>query len=465
MDGFKRRLAASLQLRLSLWLSLAILGTALIAGAFSFLAAFREAYEFQDEVLRQVAALLDERHMNVATEQDVNAGADRDRESRVFVQRLGRGSPDGHTDGATLNLPVSLQEGFQTVDAGRESFRVFVKTLHSGERVAFAQQTEVRDEIARHSAFGTLMPFVLLVPLLLLMVADLIRKIFKPIALLSASIDQRNEQELHPLDTTSLPSEIRPFVVAINRLLGRVSQSMQAQQRFVADAAHELRSPLTALSLQAERLAGAEMPDAARERLDALRQGIERGRILLEQLLALARAQSAEGKVAGAVSVHQVFRRVLEDLMPLAEAKHMNVGVASESDVPVPANEADLIMLVSNLLDNAIRYTPEGGRIDLSVHVTDSGTVVQVTDTGPGIPPAERSRVFDPFYRIMDGRSIGSGLGLSIVDTIATRSGANVTLSYSDEHAQSGLCVCVLFPCADAVAMPEPCPSPRINGG
>jgi two-component system OmpR family sensor kinase len=178
---------------------------------------------------------------------------------------------------------------------------VLVKTLPSGGRVAFAQQTEVRDEIARDSALRTLMPFLILLPILLLLVADLVRKIFKPVAALSREIDQRSEQDLYPLVAAPLPLEIRPFVVAINRLLGRVSQSMEAQRRFIADAAHELRSPLTALSLQAERLAGAEMSDQARERLGTLRQGIERGRSLLDQLLALARAQSSNEDTATSV--------------------------------------------------------------------------------------------------------------------------------------------------------------------
>ena len=148
-----------------------------------------------------------------------------------------------------------------------------------------AQETGVRDEIARDSALRTLMPFLILVPVLLLIVANLVRKMFRPIAALSAEIDQRAEQELHPVEEGHLPAEVRPFVVAINRLLARVNQSMETQRRFVADAAHELRSPFTALSLQAERLAEADMSNLARGRLMTLRRGIERGRSLLDQLL------------------------------------------------------------------------------------------------------------------------------------------------------------------------------------
>jgi two-component system OmpR family sensor kinase len=463
MDGFKARLSDSLQLRLSCRLSLAILGIAVIAGIFCFVAAFREAHEFQDEMLRQVATLFDEHGMSASTVGDSDAAADRDRESRVFVQRLDH-EPASGTDDVKLALPRTLQEGMQTVDIGQGSFRVYVKTLQSGERMAFAQHTEVRDEIARHSAIATLLPFLLLVPLLVLTTAGFIRKMLKPIALLSAGIDRRCQQQLHPLDTQSLPSEIRPFVVAINRLLMRVSQSMQAQQRFIADAAHELRSPLAALSLQAERLANADMSPTARERLVILCQGIERGRALLEQLLSLARVQSPESEVARMVSVHRVFRRALEDLMPLAEAKRLNIGVTSEADVPVQVGEADLITLVKNLVDNAIRYAPVGGQIDLAVHAASAGVVIEIADTGPGIPASEWPRVFDPFYRVAGSSGTGSGLGLSIVATIAARARADVTLAYADEQAQAGLRVQVIFPWKSTIVTADTSSKQARNG-
>jgi two-component system OmpR family sensor kinase len=288
-----------------------------------------------------------------------------------------------------------------------------------------------------------LLPFLILFPVLLLVVGDLVRKLFRPIAALSADIDRRDEQALHPIDERHLPTEIRPFVVAINRLLARVAQSMENQRRFVADAAHELRSPMTALSLQAERLAATEMPGPARERLLPLSRGIERGRKLIDQLLTLATAQASSDRPQTAVSVHEVFRRVLEDLLPLAERKHIDIGVESIEDVHVTINEMDLLILVKNLVDNAIRYTPHGGRIDLSVELAQETAILQVKDSGPGISAEEQSRVFDPFYRCLGTDEAGSGLGLSIVKAIADRTGVQVRLSYSDEMKKSGLCVSV----------------------
>jgi two-component system OmpR family sensor kinase len=240
-----------------------------------------------------------------------------------------------------------------------------------------------------------------------------------------------------------LPTEIRPFVVAINRLLARVAQSMETQRRFIADAAHELRSPMTALSLQAERLKASPMPTQAVERLLPLSSGIERSRQLIDQLLALAAAQSTAERSQTTVSVLEVYRRVLEDLLPLAERKNIDIGVESSEDVQLVINEMDLLILVKNLADNAIRYTPCGGRVDLSVERVQDTVILQVKDCGPGIASDEQMRVFDPFYRTVGTEEAGSGLGLSIVKAIAERTGARVHLSFSDETTRRGLCVTI----------------------
>lgn len=443
----------SLRFRLSLWLSLAILAVALAAGVFSFVSAYREAHELQDDVLRQVARLFDGRHLPLAHSGDSGRLANSDEESRVIVQYLSAPAAAGAAkervkNGANpvLALPASLPDGLQTFSIADERYRLLVKTLTSGERIAVAQETSFRDEIARDSAIRTVMPLLILVPILLLVAADLIRRMLGPITTLAAEIDRRGEQDLHPFDAEPVPAELRPFVVAINRLLGRVGQAMNAQKRFIADAAHELRSPMTALSLQAERLADAEMSDNAHQRLSTLRKGIERGRALLDQLLSLARAQSAAAAPRHEVPVRQVFRNVLESLMPLADAKGIDIGVDSELDAKVLVDEADLFAIVKNLVDNAIRYTPRGGKIDLTVQAAGQRVILQVSDSGPGIAPEERHRVFDPFHRIPGNDEIGSGLGLSIVRTIADRIGAEIVLDYADGRNRTGLCVRVAIP-------------------
>lgn len=464
MDGFKKRLNESIQLKLSWSLSLAIVVMAVLAGVFSFVAAFNEAHELQDDTLEHVAKLFDRQTLARADPVDSsNAGSVQDKpdDSRVIVQHLAGGAQAaGATDAsAPLALPATLSDGLHTLQVNGQTLRVLVKTTARAERIAVAQETEVRDEIARDSALRTLLPLLVLVPVLLLVVADLVRKMFRPIATLSTEIDQRDEQELHPVEEEHLPVEVRPFIVAINRLLARVAQSMDAQRRFVADAAHELRSPLTAMSLQAERLADAPMSALASERLATLRRGMARGQNLLNQLLALAQAQGAPATATGPISasVQRVYRSALEDLMPLAEARRIDIGVEDlgdfqeAQDVQVQASAFELTTVIKNLVDNAIRYTPEGGRVDLGVRIEQGRAVLRIQDTGPGIAVAERARVFDPFYRTLGSGQSGSGLGLCIVQAIAQRLGAQVRLSFANEAAQSGLCVEVLL----ALAQPQ----------
>ena len=435
MDDYKGRLArhinSSLRLRLSLWLALAISCMAVLAGAFAFYSAFQQAHELQDDMLRQVAALASSRQLAAAVADGANTHADND--SKVFVQPLG-----AHAYGE-LTLPSDLPDGLQTVRAGEETYRVMVQDAH-GQRLAVAQETSVRDETARDSALLTLIPFLILVPVLLLVVADLVRKGFKPVLEAAAMLDERAEHDVQPIVNVALPSEVRPFADAINRLLTRVHVTMHEQRRFIADAAHELRTPLTALSLQAERLAATAMPKEAQTRLATLRQGIERSRALLDQLLSLARVQQpAATATAQAVSIRHIYRQVLEDLLPLAEAKQIDIGVLDGNDVHVFSSAIDLTTLVRNLADNAIRYTTPGGRIDLSVCRQGTGAMLAVEDNGPGIAEEERSRVFDPFYRVMGSGQDGSGLGLSIVHAICTRNGATISLSCADPGLARGL--------------------------
>ncbi|WP_321789093.1 HAMP domain-containing sensor histidine kinase [Burkholderia pyrrocinia] len=446
MDGFKKRLSESIGFRLSVALSAAILVVATAAAAFAFSSAFDEAHELQDDVLREVATLLDRARAPVPRAGGAGPASESDELSRVIVQPLD-GAPQPAADGTPrLALPPTLADGLHTVDSGGNAYRVMVHTLANGERIAVAQETGMRDDVARESAWRTALPLLILVPILLLLVADLVRKLFRPVAALSAGIDARDQHDLRPVPAVHVPVEVRPFVVAINRLLERVAQSVDAQRRFVADAAHELRSPLTAMSLQAERLADTDLPDDARARLAALRGGLDRSRHLIGQLLALARAQSAPAAPPGAVSIHATYRRVLEDLMPLADAKTIDIGVDDGPDARVPVDALELTSLVMNLVDNAIRYTPSGGRVDLSTQQTDTHACVTIVDTGPGIAPQERARVFDPFYRVPGNAQIGSGLGLSIVKILADRMGADIALAYADERESRGLRVSVRIP-------------------
>ncbi|MDO5653405.1 MAG: histidine kinase dimerization/phospho-acceptor domain-containing protein, partial [Brachymonas sp.] len=364
----------SIQFRLGLWLSLAVVCTAIVAGVFSFLSALDDARELQDDILRQAATVLarqadpiNPKH-RILRQQDDDEDDDDDEdedEHHLLVQTLPQAGEAAIAGG--LALPAALKDGLHTVRIQNSNYRVMVKTMHNGQRVALSQSIAIRDEIAHDSAWRTVLPLLVLVPLLLLMVVALIRHMLRPVSRLAQDMDARNEHDLHAMPAADLPSEIRPFVTAINRLLGRVDAAMQQQRRFVADAAHELRSPLTALSLQAERLGATPLTDEAQARLLTLQQGIARNRHLLDQLLNLARAQQAShAEPMQTVAVRALYRRVLEDLLPLAQEKGLDVGLADGDEMHVQAHEMDLFTLVRNLVDNAIRYTPAGGKVDLS---------------------------------------------------------------------------------------------------
>jgi two-component system, OmpR family, sensor kinase len=439
MDGTKGGVTSSLQFRLSLWLSLAVIALAAAAGCLSFFSAFDEAIELQDDQLRQIAALIQHQHLDAPSAAFKVPHADP--ESRVIVlhsQASGAWTPRDEAFGLRSDLP----DGLQTITIGSARWRLFVSTNEDKSRTAVGQQTAVRDEIASKSAVGTIAPLLVLVLIQPVLVGYAIRKTLAPLKKMAADLEFRSERDWQRIGDDRVPSEIRPFVGSIKHLLSRIAQSVALQRRFLADAAHELRSPLTALSLQAERLEAAEMSEQAQTRLATLRRGIKRTRGLLDQLLALARAQG-ETYNAQPVSLNRVFRQVLEHLMPLIDSKRIDIGVVSQYDIMVEASEIDLTVLVKNLLDNAVRYTPNDGRIDLAIQMGPNGAMLRIDDTGPGIPVTERERVFDPFYRLLGDADSGSGLGLSIVRTIADRMGASVSLGQSD---QGGLRVTVTFP-------------------
>lgn len=450
MDGDQKRVNSSLRRRLSRALFASIVGVALLAGAFSFAAAYDEARELQDDMLRQVAQLVARvplpQHLPLADSHPFRYSDD----ARVIVQRLGQSNPARRSvdAGGALAVPETLGDGLHTLILGGESFRVLVGPGFDGDRIVVAQESDLRDNLALSAALRTLLPFLILVPVLLLIVARLIPSALSPIDRLARELDRRREDDLEPMPTSEVPAELAPFVTAINRVLKRIAEAMDDQRRFVADAAHELRSPFAALTLQAERLAAVALPQAAVERLAPLRQGIARGSRLVEQLLALARIQSAGNHADTPVSVQRIFRQVLENLMPLAQSRHIDAGVSSAQDVLARASERDLYTLVRNLVDNAIRYSPVGGRVDLSVDALDGQAVLTVRDHGPGIPPEERDRVFDPFYRVLGTDQTGSGLGLSIVLSVARRIGASIRLGCTNDAGHSGLTVVVSIPAA-----------------
>ena len=423
----------TLQFRLNLAFTLLSLLVAVAAGGWTFYDIYRETNDFQDDLLKQTAAY-------ISLERPPVDVSDIDNDVRIYVDYPD--APALDDDGHRLNLLAHLGEGFHTVRSDGDSYRVYIDSRAQG-RIAVWQETEYREELAERAAWGAVLPLLVLIPLISLLTMWVVQRTLRPVRRLSDGIEARSSHDLTPLPAEGVPLEIRGFVKAINRLLERTDAAMREQQRFIADAAHELRTPMTALSVQAERLTQQALPEPAHSQLQALQQGIRRNRQLLEQLLSHARAQAPEaGGQSVAIHSQMLFKRVVEDLLPLAEEKDQDFGVADAEDPVFYADETTVYTLLKTLVDNALRYTPAGGQIDLSATETAEDIIFCVEDSGPGVAVAERQRVFDPFYRILGSGEQGTGLGLPIAAAVARRYGGRIELDHSSRFP-SGLRVTV----------------------
>lgn len=415
----------SLQQHLSVALGIAILLTGLVAAAASFALAYSEAKDFQDDMLRQIAILLAGGTSNLSATQQIDGM--NDPESRVTIYRF-----PGSTAPAWLNS--DLPAGLHTLNADSGRMRVFV---HRGQmRIIVVQPTDARDEIAINSALRILIPLLLLLPLLIWLIVRIVRNQLAPVAKLAGNLDEQSPHHPHPLQSDDLPDEIVPFVDAINRLLKKVHHLLAQQRRFIADAAHELRTPLAALSIQSQNLLQAQSPEEMRERVEPLCAGIARARHLTEQLLNLAQTQAGTAGDS-TVDVSTMARELIAEYLPLAEARHIDLGMEEITALTLSAAPDALRLIIRNGLENALKYTPAGGEVTLRLDTVDGHAIIEIIDNGPGISAAERERVFDPFYRLPGAVGEGSGLGLAIAREAAIR--LNGVVSLHEPRQGSGL--------------------------
>jgi len=426
----------SLRARLFVGLTVVILLAGCLGGVATYLWAFDEAIEMQDSTLIQIGSLL----QNGAVKSDAALhGIDADAE--VNVIELGT-VPHGPAEERQL---WSLQDGLRVATLKGQPVRTLLRTRGDGSRFALTQQTDVRDDIAGNMAFRTLLPIAALVPCMLLVTALVVAGSLRPMVHLAGDLDLRRADDMTPLPLTGMPSELHPFIVSINGLLERMKQMMDQQRRFVADAAHELRTPITALGLQAENLDTVELPESARERLAALRQGMRRTNHLLEQLLALARQEIGPSEAA-MVELDRVAKDSVADVLPEAARKDIDVGFELIEPIAIKGEPIMVATMIRNLLENAVRFTPRGGRVDIGVYRDSGEAVVQIEDTGPGIPPRDMDRIFEPFFRRSQPIEDGTGLGLSIVKRVVDRLGGSIVLENISGSSGTGLRATVRLP-------------------
>ncbi|RUP31701.1 MAG: HAMP domain-containing protein [Curvibacter sp.] len=419
-----------------------VLGTILLACAVLAATAYRNA-------LVEADALFDEhlRQMAQAVQQGVPLGwinpEEASEDAGIEVQIWGA---DGYPlfRSPRSVLPGRAVLGFSDIQSGGVRYRVY--TLQTAlQTVQIAQDMSARDARARALAFRAVLPLLGITPMLMLVVGWIIGRALRPVQRMQRQVARRSADDLSPLAEQGLPDEVRPLVVELNALFARVQDTLQAQRHFVADAAHELRSPLTALRLQMQALQRAADEPAREVAAQRLRQGIERAIDLVGQLLVLARQESAPETQGQPVDLLALTREVLAECLPQAGARGLDLGVEQADALTVPGQAEALRVLLRNLVDNAIKYTPGPGTIDVSLlRQPDGSTAWVVEDSGPGIPVTERARVFDRFKRGEGVADVpGSGLGLAIVEAAARQHGARVSLDESSRLG--GLKVTVVF--------------------
>jgi two-component system OmpR family sensor kinase len=425
----------SLRRRLFVWLSGSILAAGILAAALSFWLSYEDANELQDTQLQQVAAVLSNGTLAPTTTR-FEPRTNEEAETHFVVKLLGP-APTVVNPAVDLPLPESLQPGLQTLEQGGVRWRAIVTQSAAGQRFAVAQRMTVRDEVARDTALLTLLPLLVLVPILLLIVSLVLRQTFAPMQAMSAEVDRLDESRLTALDEHPVPIEALPLVQAVNRLMRRLALVLEQQRRLVSDAAHELRTPVAALIVQAENVQHV-LPPEAKERMSALRRGLARMSSLIEQLLDFARVQGAAPSMLQRLELDALVRSAIEDIVPMAQRKGVDLGCVRSDPTPIQGDPLHVYALVRNAVDNAVRYTPAGGVVDVSVFAEGGRALLVVEDTGPGIAPADIERVFEPFARLLGSQEAGSGLGLAIARTASQALGGRIELSQRTDQ-RSGL--------------------------
>lgn len=417
MNSIRRKLLLTL---------IGALSVVMVIGAWAtYSAAREEANAIFDYHLEQIALSLRNQTFQGGTEALVGE------ESFEFVIRIwDRNGLEIYYSRPNRELPGVARLGYATERTRDGAWRVFA-LQYRGLTIAVAQPMSVRARLAASAALHTMIPFIVLLPLVALLIWLVVSRELRPLTELARSVSRRTPDALDPISENGVPAEAWPLVRSLNDLLARLQTALQTQRDFIADAAHELRTPLTALQLQAQLLERASDDNDRAAAMADLKLGLERSIHVVRQLLTLARQEPGASEPAFApVALGDLANDSVAAHAGSAAAKAIDLGVANSDPAARLSGNADALRtLLDNLIGNALRYTPAGGRIDVSCGCSGEHTWLEVADNGPGIPIAERERVFDRFYRRSGQDVAGSGLGLAIVRAIADKHGARIELA------------------------------------
>lgn len=425
-------------------LLVSLLSTLLLIGLFAALGIYttveKEFNEIFDYELRQVALSFRDDSLNGPIAPPVQIFEEED---DLVIQIWDRSGALVYVSDALPVLPPRAQSGYSLESTPGTQWRVFNIQVRE-HTIQVAQPVSVRQALAARAALRTLAPMLFLIAALGMVIWFIVGKALRPLNKVTDAVAQRSASALQPLPDDNLPGEVKPLVTALNELLNRLGNALEMQRTFIADAAHELRTPLTAVQLQiqlAERAASEEERAAA---FAQLREGVKRAIHLVQQLLALASHEpELIERCSTPVDLAQLARQAVADYAAIADAKEIDIGIDGDHPVRLTGDAEALRVMLGNLIDNAIRYTQRGGKIDLSVTVEGGEPVLMVKDNGPGIPTDFRARAFDRFSRREGSGEAGSGLGLAIVRNIIMRHRATIALAAGDH--ERGLCVTARF--------------------
>ena len=435
----------SIRARLLAWLFAGVVFIGVTGGLIVYRNALVEADAFFDYHLRQTALILRDEPVEYSVAAQLPAN---DAAYDFVVQVWTLDGVRVYLSRPHSVLPNVTTLGFSSVTTSEGRWRVYGAQAMT-KVIQVAQPMRVREQQAVDLALKTLRPFALLLPVLGFLIWIAVGSALQPLQRLTTLVKARRVDALDPLPDERLPDEVRPLVGALNDLLVRLGVALNRERAFMADAAHELRTPLTALHLQMEMLSRAANEAERDDAMEKLSAGMQRAIRLVEQMLSLARQEPRAEPVRVSVPLADIAREVVAELVPLADAKQIDLGISNSQPATVLGDPDALRTLTRNLVDNAVRYTRAGGRVDVSVENGAPGeqAILKVVDNGPGIPPEERSRVLDRFYRRPGTSPPGSGLGMAIVKAIADAHDAALELDSGADGR--GLAVSVRFPGAD----------------
>tara|TARA_R110000751_G_scaffold261692_1_gene360973 strand:+ start:21195 stop:22526 length:1332 start_codon:yes stop_codon:yes gene_type:complete len=431
--------AISIRRTAFIWLAGLMATIGVCAATTSYFLVRNEASDFLDNQLRQIALYVgDARPVPAA---GPVGDVPHDPEDDFVIQVWDPAGQPLRRSHPTVGIPWQQATGFTDISIAHENWRVY--TLATPNRtVQVSQDMSVRQELAANAALQAALPIIVLIPLSLLTLSWIVDRIMTRLNRLAVTVASRDAGADDPVPIDDVPAEVVPFVNSINLLLARLRALLERQRRFISDAAHELRTPLSALQIQIDNLRHDDRDGRFSQRLTELEAGIGRATSLVSKLLRLARYDAHETAPAPQpVDLVQLALDTVARLTPLAESRQIDLGITRQDQAITIGSLADFEVILDNLVENAVRYTPPNGTVDVAVVTAGQEARIEIRDTGPGIAEEEMPRVFERFFRARPQDSEGSGLGLAIAKAAAERQGARLTLAVRENRP--GLVACL----------------------